>query len=103
MSRFPRQGRAPQSAPESQPSSIADDMEIEGPSGPVGPSCDAGQVDEQPPREPTKFRVGKDTRISWHGQMTFLRGGAVLDSSGYGGPPGVKRLRDQGVELIPLE
>jgi hypothetical protein len=61
----------------------------------------AGQPVPQAAGPPKRYRVLEARRISFNGYMTQLDRGSVVDPSGYGGMPGIKRLLEQGVKLQP--
>jgi hypothetical protein len=69
------------------------------------PTAPAAPVAKPTPAQAaaTKFRVRNDRMISWYGSITHLKAGAIIESSGYGGAPGIERLVSQGVELEPIE
>lgn len=46
-----------------------------------------------------RFRVLKSKSFSWYGSMTGVSAGDIIDEAGYGGPDGIARLKDAGVEL----
>lgn len=81
------------------------------PSKPIAQAPMASKPAVEPPKpspemmsgKMTKFRVKTSKMISWYGSMTTLSAGSIVDWSGYGGPAGIARLVEQGVELEPIE
>lgn len=57
----------------------------------------------QAAKRAARFRVKVGRNISWCGSITHLAAGAVVDASGYGGEPGIRKLVEQGVELEPID
>jgi hypothetical protein len=92
------------------------------PDSPVAPTLD---VAESPPEDPaealeakekeekpskaaakiaiSKWRVMKDIKINSRGYLTTLPKGKVLSSTGYGGPKGIQKLINAGVELEQIK
>jgi hypothetical protein len=50
-----------------------------------------------------RYRILEAGRVSWDGQIFTLAKGSIIDSGGYGGEPGISRLRAQGVKLEPVQ
>lgn len=48
------------------------------------------------------YKVLADKIISWFGAMTWLHKDDVIDEAGYG-TDGIKRLKEQGVQLQRVE
>lgn len=49
------------------------------------------------------YKVLASTKISWRGHITHLAKDDMLDPRGYGGEPGMEKLRAQGVKLEKVE
>jgi hypothetical protein len=70
---------------------------------PPSPARDLGSVPAPAVQGYRRFRVLRARTVSWNGHITTLQPGAILDSSAFGGQPGIEKLAQQGVEMVPVD